>query len=448
MTAVLLFGDIPNTGHVPRSGTERVSVGDAEGAVPPDAVIDLVRHRLQAKSHVVALYPTWQPEPALRSLRLTRASLATERLVITPSSLPPLALSLIGDQLGYLAPYCPPGALVAIMSALERVTLSGAWLRSVTGLEHVPASMSDHVASYVPGGGFMVTVSPSQRIHRVTGSTPLGELPYYPADPVHVLTAGSEGGDTDWVQSHLLPALRAQHVRPVAPPPLAETYWGTKKYVEFVAFSGHPKALSVIANSVRCRPCPWCGEPVGTPTCPLCGMVAPHRPVPSQAPQNQEPPAPPDPPQPRGPAAAPDSATPAPPRTSEPPPTQAIPRVPDSRDPEDPGLPPGGQRHPEPPAPAPPSTDHPTDSQGPGAQPPSPRHPAEPDPWPGPSDRPDPSRTSGGDHRAPGPPDRTDAEETRYGRHEAATTRMAPVRSNFVSPSTNAAPAHTSNGAL
>lgn len=277
MTAVVVFGDVPGTGHVPRSGTERVRVGTEEGAVPPEAVLDLVRDRLEAAGYVLALYPSWRAEPARRALRLAHASLATERLVLTPSSLPPLALSLVADQLGYLAPYCPPGALVGIMSALARVTLSGAWVRGVAGLENIPASLSDHVASYVPGSGFMVTAAPTTRIHRVTSSAPLDELPYRPADPVHALTAGSEGGDGEWLETHLLPAIRAHRVRSLAAPPLGETYWGTKRYLEFVAFSGHPKALSVIANSVRCRPCPWCAEPVATPTCPLCSMVSPHR---------------------------------------------------------------------------------------------------------------------------------------------------------------------------
>lgn len=277
MTAVLVFGDVPSTGHVPRSGAERVSVSDGDGSVPPEAVLDLVRDRLETAGYVLALYPSWRAEPARRALRLARASLATERLILTPCPLPPLALSLVADQLGYLAPYCPPGALVGIMSALERVTLSGAWVRGVAGLENIPASLSEHVASYVPGSGFMVTAAPTTRIHRITGSAPLDELPYRPAEPVHVLTAGSEGGDSEWLEAQLLPAIRAYRVRALAAPPLGETYWGTKKYLEFVAFSGHPKALSVIANSVRCRPCPWCAEPVATPTCPLCSMVSPHR---------------------------------------------------------------------------------------------------------------------------------------------------------------------------
>lgn len=285
MTVVLVFGDVPSTGHVPRSGAERVNVSDAEGTVPPDAVLDLVRSRLDTADYAVALYPSWRPEPARRALRLAHASLATERLILVPCALPPLGFALVADQLGYLAPYCPPGALVGIMSALERVTLSGAWVRGVAGLEQIPASLSDHVASYVPGSGFMVTAAPATRVHRITGSAPLAELPYRPADPVHVLTGNSEG-DTDWLETHLLPALHAQRVRNLAAPPLGEAYWGTKKYLEFVAFSGHPKALSVIANSVQCRPCPWCAELVATPTCPLCSMVSAYR---RAAGQGQEP---------------------------------------------------------------------------------------------------------------------------------------------------------------
>lgn len=317
VTAVLVFGNLPPTGHVRGSGAERVVVGAGEGAVLPHAVLDLVRHRLETAGHVVTLYPAWQPEPALHALRLAHVALATERFVLVPCSLPPLAMSLVADQIGYLAPYCPPGALVALVSALGRVTLSGAWLGSVAGLENVHTSLTHHMASYMPGCRFVVTASPRPHVHRITGSASLGELPFRPADPVHVITGGTEGGDTEWLRRSLLPAVRAQHVRPVPPPPLGEAYWGTKKYVEFVAISGHPNALPVIANSIHCRPCPWCGEQVATPTCPMCSMVSPHeaateagppaqhRPAPAPPAAHQRPPQPPSPAQPSPPPRTP-----------------------------------------------------------------------------------------------------------------------------------------------
>lgn len=378
MTAVLVFGDVPGTGHVSGPGAERVVVGDAEGHVPPDVVIDLIRDRMDARGHVLALYPEWHAEPALRALRLAHSGLSTDRLALVPSPLPPLALSLVADQLDYLSPYYPPGALVALVSALTRVTLSGAWVRSVTGLEHIPASLSNHMASYVPGGGFMVTASPGARIHRITSSDPLGEMPFHPPDPVHVLTADGEG-DTDWAQDHLLPALRAQYVRPLPHQPLAEEFWGTKKHLEFVAFSGHPKALAVIAASVRCRPCPWCGNEVGTSTCPFCGNVAPYRPAPETPAQ----PSPHDAPPEGETAADPEEPTPqhaphGPPQgVPEAAPAQAPPRQ-QPPAPPPPQQPPGEQRFPAPPPQQPPGGEPPPaprpEARRPEARRPPPRH--------------------------------------------------------------------------
>ncbi|MQA85128.1 MAG: hypothetical protein GEV03_11005 [Streptosporangiales bacterium] len=288
MTGVLVLGDIPSTG-IAGASAERVVPGSdpqdhqtpdvpnppATPALPPDDFLDLVRQRLGQAKIVVAVYPAWRPEPAKRYIQLARSALETEWLVGAPSDLPPLALSLVADQLAYLAPYVPPGVLVGLVSRLARETLAGAWVRSVAGLKHIPISLGQHVSSYLPGG-FLVTASPQSGISRVKGGAQVGELPYRPVDPVQVLAVPADG-DVDWFRGTLLPSVRPARVQFFQPQPLGSTYWGTKKYVEYVAFSSHPQALTHAAGSVRVRTCRWCGQIVAAPTCPFCGMTR-HRP--------------------------------------------------------------------------------------------------------------------------------------------------------------------------
>lgn len=331
MTGVLLLGDVPSTGLAGTSA-ERVALSTARApghpAEQPDGhdprrdhplgtFVDLVAQRLDQAGAVLAVYPAWRREPAGHYVRFARSALETEDLVGVASSLPPLALSLMVDQLAYLAPYVPPGVLVGLASRLADDILAGAWVRSVARLEHVGASLGHHLRSYLPGG-FMVTASPGPAVHRITGRAPVNDLPFRPADPVQLL-ATHEDGDTRWFRDTLLPNLRPGRVQFFQPQPFSGTYWGTRRYVEYAAFSAHPQALSYAAGSVRVRRCRWCERVVATPTCPFCGMTrhragrraGSHRPAaPTTAPTAPGTSAAAVPPRPRAPA------PPAPARTS------------------------------------------------------------------------------------------------------------------------------------
>lgn len=251
MTGVLLLADIPSTG-IAGTSADRVVLGAAEAhgkagqaagapAGPPrgdtlEAFLDLVGQRLGRGDVVVAVYPAWWSDPARRYIRFARSALETESIVGVASDLPPLALSLVADQLAYLAPYVPAGVLVGLASRLAQDTLAGAWLGSVARLEHVSASLGHHLRSYLPGG-FMVTASPEQAVHRIRGGTPVGELFFRPADPVQVL-AVREDGDARWFQERLLPHVRPARVQFFQPQPFSGTYSGTRKYVESRTRSG------------------------------------------------------------------------------------------------------------------------------------------------------------------------------------------------------------------
>ena len=268
MTAVLLLGEVPSTGYVGGVAAERVILGPNPPAVPASRFIALAADRLANQHAIIALYPSWHDGAADRFIRLARGVLNTDRIAGIGLDLPPLALSLVADQLTYLAPYVPAGVLASLATRLPGEIIAGAWLNSVSGLENIKTGFGDHVRSYLPGS-FMVSAAPAQSIHRISGGHPVGPIEHRPQNPIQVLAISADG-DNDWFQQKLMGEIRPGVVKFVNPQPLSPTFWGAKKYLEYVAFSGHPEALSRLVNSTRTRTCAWCGEPISVRTCPFC----------------------------------------------------------------------------------------------------------------------------------------------------------------------------------
>ena len=292
MTAVLVMGDLPSTGVLGAAAAERIRPSPEGPAIQESVFLDIVQARLREHGAVVVVYPAWRAESYTRLVRLARTGLASDRIAGIPLGLPPLALTLVADTLAFLAPYVAPGLLSSVAHRLPSELIAGAWVRSVAGLEHIDIPLKAHLASYLPGG-FLVIAAPRPGVHRLSGQRQVVDLGRRPTDPVLLLVADS-GGDVHWVQRHLAPALRPSGMTNTQAPPLGPAFWGTQKYIEFVAFSGHPEALSQIVRSLDCHPCPWCGEPTNTPACAFCGMT--QRPTPAAAPPAMAPqPEPPHP---------------------------------------------------------------------------------------------------------------------------------------------------------
>ncbi|MBW8484948.1 hypothetical protein [Actinomadura parmotrematis] len=347
MTAVLLLGDFPSTGVLGAAPAQRVTLpAEARGA---PTFLDLVAAELDTRAAVLVLYPSWRPAEAGRLVALARAARLTDRVAALPLALPPLALSLVADQLAFAAPYVQAGVLASLAVRLVGSVYAGAWVNSVTHLEHVPTGLGAHVSSFLPRSGFSVCAAPEGGVHRITDARPVQAIAARPPAPVRLIVAPS-GGDVEWVRRELFPAVGASSAVEVPAQPLGTEFWGTKRYAEFVAFSAHAQALHSTLRAMAYRRCTWCGEAADLPACPFCAMPLP--------------PAPPSPP-----AAAPQgggpfqAAAPAPPRT-----------VPDA-----PAAPP-------PPAVTRPETPRPVvPLAAPAAPPPAPPDPDD-DEWPGRTD--------------------------------------------------------------
>lgn len=270
MTAVVAAADAPSTGCVPGAAATRLPLGRPPRGIAKDQFFEAVSDLLDREETVVCVYPSWRERSAQRNIRLARSLLGSERVVGVRSELPPLAFSLTVDLLAHLANYLPPGILIAMVDRLSSQLVAGAWLNSVTKFQYAPTSLGEHMRSYLPSTAFVAVIAPQPTVHRAGAGR---VLRWRPPDPVHVLLM-SDDGDQNWARARLLPELRPAATRSVPVQPASADYWGTKRVLEFVAFSAHPDALTSLVRNVRYRPCSWCGELVTSDPCPFCRMSA------------------------------------------------------------------------------------------------------------------------------------------------------------------------------
>lgn len=339
-TTVALLADIPSTGHVGEAGAHRFPLrGDTVGA-RSSAFVAFAIEQVRSGRKVVALYPAWQATDAERAVNFARGALRTDRIAGIGVDLSPLALSLVADQLAYLAPYLPPGMVAALSGELPKHVLAGAWLRTVSGLSTLPTSMRQHVGSYAPSVSFLALCAPTAQVGRLRPAELASGLPFRPVQPVQLLSSTPDPAITRVFDDNLPRAIQPVSTRSLPAQPLGSVYWGTSKYVEFVALSAHPQALAYAAGSIRTSACAWCGEPMAARPCPFCSANS------AGHPSYTPPPSPVRPPTPGPPRNTPVSPPPTP--SAGPPPGPHPPRA----GAPVPGPPPNGEAHqrsPEPP---------------------------------------------------------------------------------------------------
>ncbi|WP_304453884.1 hypothetical protein [Nocardiopsis sp. YSL2] len=284
-STVALLADIPSTGHVGEVRARRFAMhGDGIGE-RSTAFVAFARHETDAGRKVVALYPAWRSNDAERAINFARGSLRTDHIAGIALDLSPLALSLVADQLAYLAPYLQPGMVAALCGELPRHLLAGAWLRTVAGLSTIPTTLKHHVGSLAPSVSFLAYCAPTQQVQRMRPADVAATLPFRPVQPVQLLCSTPDPAHTGVFDDHLPQAIQPVATRTLPVQPLGPVYWGTSKYVEFVALSAHPQALAYAAGSIRASSCSWCGEPMSGKPCPFCAANSTRTPARTSTPR-------------------------------------------------------------------------------------------------------------------------------------------------------------------
>lgn len=239
-----------------------------------DVLVEALRAGVEAGGHVVAIVPTWFPEPGVMRLEMARSLLDTDRLAVHRTALPPLAAAVLASLASSCAPHLPSaGVLASLLEPLERSLHSFAWLGSVSGLSAPAPSLGQHLASLTPGSAFAVSSHPEPAVRRVRGEeagVPLPEIEH----PSRLVVSAQEGVDPGWAVRGLAGALGLPVVQ-VAPTPGGPAWWGTGKLVEAVACRVDDEALAaeILAGAAPWA-CRWCGELIARSPCPLCGHRA------------------------------------------------------------------------------------------------------------------------------------------------------------------------------
>lgn len=270
-SVVALLADIPSTGHLGDVQAQRFSLDGDDLAARSEDFLDYCTRRLGEQKKVVALYPAWRGTRAERVVGVVRGSLQSDGIAAIGMDMSPLALSLIADQLAYLAPYMPAGMIAALADELPGHTLAGGWLKSVGNLEHIPITVKQHIGSLAPKVNFLGFCAPVKRVGRVKNADPAPNIPARPLEPIQILVSGSDKIDQAEFTDQFIPTLGCQMAGRLPEQPLGSTYWGTTKYLEFVAFSAHPQALTNPIKGVRATACLWCRELVAGVHCRFCG---------------------------------------------------------------------------------------------------------------------------------------------------------------------------------
>ncbi|GAB3454382.1 hypothetical protein GCM10027570_34470 [Streptomonospora sediminis] len=281
-SVVALLADIPSTGHLGGVQAQRFTLDGHDPAERSGAFVDYARYHAAQGTKVVALYPNWRGEHPRRAVAFARGALREDSIAAVGLDLSPLALSLVADQLAYLCPYLPAGMIAGLAGELPRHTLAGGWLRNVANLATIPISVPQHLGSFAPGVTYLALCSPVPQVGRMPKADLAAHLPFRPPEPVQVLLSSGGSTDPSGFEEQFLPALQAVAARRLPAQPLGPLYWGSPRYVEFVAFSAHPRALTEPARSVRPGTCAWCGEPTVTQVCRFCGAA---NSVPAQRPR-------------------------------------------------------------------------------------------------------------------------------------------------------------------
>ncbi|GAA3754768.1 hypothetical protein HDA32_004281 [Spinactinospora alkalitolerans] len=272
-SVVALLADIPSTGHLGDARAQRFTLDGDDLAAQSSDFLDFTGRQLTQGRKIVALYPKWHSSRAERAIRFARGSFQSDHIAAVPVDLAPLTLSLLADQLAYLAPYLPSGLVTALADELPNHMLAGGWLKSVSNLSTIPISVKQHMGSYAPNTTFLAFCAPAKRVGRVKRNNPSPNIPARPVEPIQMLIARPEGQDITAFNERFTPALRPVSAGALPEQPLGAKYWGARKYIEFVAFSAHPEALTHAVRALRPTACTWCREPVIGVHCKFCGAA-------------------------------------------------------------------------------------------------------------------------------------------------------------------------------
>ena len=232
-------------------------------------LVDVLNGHARGTSVLIAR-PAWADHESMRRLRMACAAAQHGRVAVLTTSLPPLAAQVLLWQGRELLDHAPAGWVHAALDALEQRYSACAVLSNIRGLRHPNPRFGQHVASIVPGTGFVATTHPAPSLRRVRPDVPL-KLPEPPA-PSGAVIAEAAGG-AERMRDTVLRELGGETVQG-EPDTGGAAFWGTSRYTEIVRYPMlTADRLTQLQAAIRPRRCGWCGGWAGASSCPYCAMV-------------------------------------------------------------------------------------------------------------------------------------------------------------------------------
>lgn len=236
---------------------------------------------LEQHGFLIVVYAAGAPAPVVRRLHTVRSVLESDRIVLLPIDLPPLAVAVLARQLAHLAAAFSPGVVASAARLLTHYLYAGAVLGSVSRLDRVPgtpfAQLAAHVKSWLPGGQFAVLAGPKPELVKVAEGVTLPGPTF--ATGLYVAQGHLV---SEWIERTLVPSWQVEGVAAVPLPADSAGWWATGKVIEFAAGITDPSVLQHVVASVRRDQCPWCRLEIIGDRCVRCQTALPPPAPPSQ----------------------------------------------------------------------------------------------------------------------------------------------------------------------
>ncbi|KQX65963.1 hypothetical protein [Angustibacter sp. Root456] len=243
---------------------------DVDGALDVedvDTLLTRLRPGAARTDPLLVVAPAAQAERARRTLSLARAGAPGATGVVHASTLPPLARAALLEAVSELPSSFSAGQLLVACEAIERATIAGAVLGSLTRLAQPAPRMAQHLASWWPPNRFIVLTHPHPQI--VRGATGLEQLHLPPTGAPLAFRSTTSDVASHVVVEQLAVRLTGRGTSVVEAPEESRERWGTVRFSEFCAV---PLDVSGIVHDAlaAATPCRSCGAPVVWPSCRFC----------------------------------------------------------------------------------------------------------------------------------------------------------------------------------
>jgi hypothetical protein len=238
-----------------------------------ERLVDAILSATSSGAHVIAIYPRWDPEPALRRLETANAAVGGASIGLYATALPPLAGAVLASLASATAAHVPAaGILHAGLPALEKEMMVYAWLGSVAGLSSPAPTLAQHLMSLSPTTSFGVSVQPDPLIRRLSKSDRSMPVPTT-YRPMCLAVASRDATGRRWVEEVIGPGLGSPPFKHVEATPHGPKWWGTSKLAEAVAYPiDVPVVARRISQNLTSTLCRWCGQAIASERCPFCGL--------------------------------------------------------------------------------------------------------------------------------------------------------------------------------